>query len=332
MVSHDGPQQSPQVGAGVLPSIPAMPSVRPDDVYRGRPRLLLESGLRNSLGWQADRKAGPSFVVVRLAPLATVKVTERFPLTEQGWASAWRALCGVDASAAAAIAARLADREEGSRAVAALAALDAESLCYLRPVIFNGGSGGVPLVMGRAYDLRFLSDGIMVCQRRSVDPIVEVPYRDVETVEVGGPGQVSKSTGELLALILGLGLLGALLGLFVLGLLGFLLGAVVFGLVGALLGAASTKIETIVRIRGADADYYFLHTAKRPDALRIELSEPLRAISSARAAPAGDSHETAELASGSISDELSKLASLLERGLITRDEFEHLKANLIAKS
>ena len=33
-----------------------------------------------------------------------------------------------------------------------------------------------------------------------------------------------------------------------------------------------------------------------------------------------------------IPDQLSKLASLLQQGMITRDEFEHLKAKLIAKS
>jgi len=332
VVSQDGAQQASAAGAFVLPSIPAMPSVPRDNVYRGRPRLLLESGLRHSLGWQDDRKAGPSFVVAWLRPLGSVKVTERFPLTEQGWASAWQALSGLDASAAAAIAARLAEREAGRRAAAALTALDAESLRCLRRVTFNGGSGGMPLAKGHAYDLRFLGDRIVVCAPRSVGAIVEVQYRDVETVEVGGPGQVSKSPGELLALILTLGLVGALLGLLVLGLLGLLLGAVVFGLVGALVGVGSTKIETIVRIRGADAEFYFLHAEKRPDALRIELSEPLRAIGNARAAQAGDSDEPAELASGSISDQLSKLASLLQRGLITRDEFEHLKAKLIAES
>jgi hypothetical protein len=331
-VSHDGSQQAPQADAGPLPSVPAMPSVPLSQIYRGRPYLLLESGLRHSLGWQDDRKAGPSFIVARLPRLSSVKVTERFPLTEQGWASAWRALADLDGSAAAAIAAMLAKREPSRRAAAALAALDAESLYCLRRVICNGASGGVPLAKGQAYDLRFLGDRIIVCPPHSVDAIVEVQYRDVEAVEVGGPGEVSKSPGDVLVLILALGLLGALLGLFVLGLLGLLLGAVVFGLAGAMVGAGSTKIETIVQIRGKDAEFYFLHTEKRPDALRIELSEPLRAIGNARAAQAGDPDEPAGLASGSVPDQLSQLASLLQRALITRDEFEHLKAKLLAES
>jgi len=336
VVSHDGSQKVPQASAGLAPSAPEMPSVAPADLYSGTPNLLRASGVRHSLGWQDDRKAGPSFVVVRLSRLDNIKVIERFPLTEQGWATAWRALAALDAEAAVAVGARLARREAGRRGAAALDALDAGSLCCLRYVIFNGGSGTAPLTKGQAYDLRFLSDRIMISPRRSADAIVEVPYRDVETVEVSqsSPG---RSPGELAVLILAVALLGALLGLFILGLVGALFGALVFGSVGAMIGAASGKIETIVRFRGPDAEFYFVIAGKRADALRIELSEPLRAIENARAAPVSetqpdDSDGPADLATGSIPDQLTKLASLLQQGLITRDEFERLKAKLIADS
>src|SRR5262245_34741460 len=314
------------------PPIPAMPGVREADLFRGRPYLLLEAGLRHSLGWQDNRRAGPGFVVARLNRLGPPKVTERFPLTEAGWASAWQALSGRDADAAAAIAATLATREASTRADAALSTLDASSLRHLRWVTFSGGYGGVPLARGRIYDMRFLSDQIVVCRPGSADAIVAVPYSDVETVEVGGPGQVSMSPGTVLAVILALGLLGAVLGLIIHRLVGLLLGAIILGFLGALLCAGQTKIETIVRIRASDLELYFLHTATRPDALRVELSEALRAIATSRVERAGDSRETAEPGSGSISDQLSKLASLLQQDLITRDEFEHLKASLIAKS
>jgi hypothetical protein len=332
VVSHNGSQEAPQGSAG-LPPVPAMPGVPRETLYRGRPYLLLEQDLRHSLGWRHDRKAGPSFVVARLSRrLGIAKVMDRFPLTEQGWASAWQALSRRNANAAAAIGAKLAAQEPARRAAAALAALDAESLRCLRRVTYNGGSGVVPLVKGQAYDLRFLSDRIMVCRPRQADAIVEVPYRDVETVEVGGRGEVSKSPGEQFALILALGLVGAVLGLLILGLLGLLLGALVFGLVGALVGGAFTKTETILRIRGADGELYFLYTEKGPNPLRIELSEPIRAIGNSRAGQAGDSDQPTELSSESISDQLSKLASLLQQDLITRDEFDQLKAKLIAKS
>jgi hypothetical protein len=325
-VSHDRGEEAAQVSADLLPSIPAMPSVPHAQLYSGTPYLLADSTLRHNLGWQDHRKAGPSFVVTRLGRFMAIRTVERFPLTEQGWASAWQALSGLDHSAAAAIAARLAKREAGRRAADALAALAGESLCCLR-VTFNGGSGEVPLAKGQAYDVRFLGDRIMVCPPSSASVLVELPYQDVETVEVSGssPG---RSPGELLGLTAAVALLGALLGFLVLGLLGLFLGAVIFGLATAALGAGSTKIETIVRIRAANAELYFLDTQKRQDALRVELSEPLRALGNARAAR----DERAEPTSESISDQLSKLAALLQQGLITRDEFEHLKAKLIAES
>jgi len=331
VVSHNGSQEPMPVSARQSPEIPAMPSVPASELYRGMPVLLLESDLRYSVGWQ-DRRAGPSFVVVRLGGLGPVKVMQRFPLTEQGWASAWHTLSGLDTRAAAAIARKLAEIAAGRRAVEALAALDAESVCCLRRVTFNGGSSALPLVKSQPYDLRFLRDRIMVCPSSSAAAVVDVPFREVESVEVGGPGQVSKSTGEVLALVLGLGFVGAVLGLIFLGLLGLLLGTVLFGLAGALVSAASTKTETIVCIRYRDGEFYFLYTEKRPDALRIELSEPLTAITNARTAQAGRANEPAEPASASVPDQLSKLASLLQQGLISRGEFERLKTQLIAKA
>jgi Short C-terminal domain len=332
VASNDGAQQMRPANAGSQDSVPAMPSVPPEQLFRGAPYTLLDFGARHSLGWQDDRKAGPSFVVVRLSRLGTPKVKERFPLTEQGWAKAWHRLCGLDTGAAAAIEARLARREAGSRARAALAALDAESLCCLPRVTFTGGSGGASLAKGQPYDVRLLGDRIMVCPQRSVNALIDVPYGDVETVEVSGP--VGKSAGEMLAWISGFGLLGAVLGFLLIRPrpLSLLLGAAVFGLVSGLVAAGSTKAETIVRICGQEAELYFLYTGKRPDAVRIELSEPLLAIRNASAAQAGGSNETAELTSGSIPDQLDKLASLLGQGLITREEFELLKAKLIAKS
>jgi hypothetical protein len=163
VVSQHGSEEAPQVSAGLLPSSPVMPSVRRTSIYRGRPNLLLEDSLRHSLGWQDHRKAGLSIVVVRLGWLDRAKVKERFPLTEQGWADAWQALSGLDAAAAAAIARKLEQVESGRRAAAALAALDAESLRCLRRMTYNGGAGGAPLTKGQAYDVRFLSDRIMIC-------------------------------------------------------------------------------------------------------------------------------------------------------------------------
>ncbi len=74
-----------------------------------------------------------------------------------------------------------------------------------------------------------------------------------------------------------------------------------------------------------------LHSVIEPEALRIELSRGLGAIREARAS---QTRNNAQDARGlrSLADELGKLASMLDSGLLTRDEFDHLKATIIAGS
>jgi hypothetical protein len=324
-VNNDGPQNAQQA-SDTLPSPPAMPIVPSSEVYRGMPRLVLDGGVRYCLGWQRDRKAGPSFVVAKLSP--RVKVIQRFPMTEEGWAQAWESLVGYDTAAAKAIAAHFAEREVRKRASDKLAALNAQSLCLMRRVRFNGGSGEMPLAKGQMYDLRFMSDRVMVCAPGSPEVILEMPYQDVETVDVSGSDS-TRSGGDVVLATLGIGLLGALIGLLVLGLAGLILGALIFGMIGALVGSNWTKVETSIRLRGRDAEYYFVNTDKRPEALRIELSKPLIAIDKAGPVRQDGGDEPAKLAPEPVPDQLSRLGTLLQQGLITRDEFELLKARLI---
>jgi len=193
---------------------------------------------------------------------------------------------------------------------------------------YSGGSGEAPLTPGQAYDLRFLADRLKVSLSAFAVDVAELPYHDVETVEVSGSGR-SRSSSERAAWISALALAGALLGLLLLGLLGCLLGVLLFGSIGALVMASSGK--TILRLGDRDAEFFFSTTKKTPDALRIELSRPLQAITGARAAGQPGSGELAAQVSGSIPDQLSKLASLLADGVLSREEFEHVKAKVIAQ-
>jgi hypothetical protein len=311
--------------------VPPMPPVRPSQLYRGRPHLLAEYQLRHSLGWQDQKTAGPGFVVVRLSRLDRVKVTSRFPFTAQGWESAWRTLSDLDADAAAAVSTQLAAIEARRSAGAALAELDARTVCRLRPMTYNGGSGDSPLVRDKSYDLRFLGDRLMICPPGSATAVLELPYHDVEAVQVSGSDR-SMSPGEMLAVILGVALVGALLGLFVLGVPGLIFGGLACGLIGALAMASSNKVRTIVRLRSQDAEFFFLNTEKTADAVRIELSGPLTAIESARTARQADSGEPADRAPESIPEQLSKLASLRADGVLSSEEFDRLKAKVIAQS
>jgi hypothetical protein len=328
VATNNGPQEPPHGSAGPL-AVPAMPVVPPHQLYRGAPVVLVD-GQRHSVGWQEVRKAGPGFVVTTRSLFRANKVLQRFPLTQQGWADAWQLLSSLDADAAAVIEALLARLEARRQAADALAAVAARSVCYLPGVAFDGGSGSGPLVKGQRYDLRFQDDRILVCPQNSAQALVDVPYAEIVNVEVSKAASQPAST--MLGWISGLGLLGAFFGFLVLRLPGLLLGAVVLGLGGGLIAAATSKDESIVGVQGRGAELQFLDPQKRADELQRALSEPLMAIRRANATQADRPGEAAAATPDSVADQLSKLASLLQQDLITRDEFEHLKAKVIATS
>ena len=246
----DGTIAAPASGAGGQP--PPMPAVPASELYRGSPRLLRDVGVRHSIGWQDHRSAGPGFVVVRMARLGGIKVLSRFPLTPDGWESAWHTLAGLDADAATAISATLAARAEQRR----LAELDSGSV-RLRSMTYDGGSGGAPLTPGQAYDLRFSDDRLTICLPYSRTAVTEVAYHDVDAAEVDRSGR-GRSGGETVAVVLAVALGGALLGLVILGLLGLFLGAMLFALIAGAAMASANTTNAILRLRGPDSEFVLL--------------------------------------------------------------------------
>jgi len=84
---------------------PQMPVPPPDTLRRGgSPYVMLESGHRCAIGWQDTKNDGPCFLVVRLTVMDSIKILDRFPLTQDGWAQAWAALVKLDAGAAQVVA------------------------------------------------------------------------------------------------------------------------------------------------------------------------------------------------------------------------------------
>jgi hypothetical protein len=328
VVSDSGAHEAGPASVSQLPAIPPMPKVPEDRIYRD-PQMVLDSGQRLSLGWQHHRKAGPSFIIIRQSWMGTLRVNERFPLTEQGWAAAWRALSDADERAAVSLAAALAQREAQRGRAAAVAALSRVAKGAPLPATFSGGSGDTALAKGGSCELRFLDDRLVVGQVGA--PVaVEVRYRDAAAVEIGGPGTFGLPAGLVLSLTLALSLLGAWVGFAIHGRVGLWFGALIGGTLGALIGAGFTRTETTIRVDTGDAEYFFMHHARLPHTLRADLSAQLMAIRAARAGqPPPDQ---AEQGAASAADQLSRLASLLEDGLITREEFDTLKAPLIAGS
>jgi hypothetical protein len=156
--------------------------------------------------------------------------------------------------------------------------------------------------------MRFFSDRLAVSQEREIGALVELRYEEVEALEVGGPGIVTgMSRGQQAGM------------------------ALAFGWVGAAIAYTDTKIQTLVRIQTRGSELHFLCRTITPEPLRVQLSQPLGAIRGAHGGQppprvGQDTEPAAAIA------ELSRLASLLETGLLTRAEFDNLKAQLLAGS
>jgi hypothetical protein len=321
----------PLNGMGNSPAMaPAMPVIRPCE-RTGSPYPLVE-GLGHGIGWQyrPGKHGGPVFVTLGRGALGARKVIGRFPLTEAGWEMAWNALARLDPGAAGKVRQQLADREREERqqeereqrrqeldhagAAPELARLDAVTLGCMRAATLIGGyATQAPILIGERYDVRFLDDRIAVCTAGGWRIRAGMPYEGVEDVEIGGPGLVKSGGGFSGG---GFGVAGALEGMAIAGVLNAL--------------TTRTSVTTIVRLQGKDSEMFFLHTTSAPEQLRMELSRALAAIRAANAGvPQGTAAAPPPAAPVSPVGELAELAGLLNAGLVTREEFEQLKAKIL---
>jgi hypothetical protein len=301
--------------------IPAMPVILPSEQVPGAPYPLLD-GISPTLGWEfrSPAKGGPAFVIVRRTGLGSLKVVESFPLNEDGWTRAWQSLARQNPAAVPQIlatlgareadAARLRTRDADSREVNEL---EARALLSLRGVAYLGGYVQESAITpGWLYDVLFLEDRMVVSAHRQAKVLAEVPYSQVEDVEIGGPGLVKTGGGFVGG---GFGVSGAVEGMAIAAVLNTL--------------TTRTSVKTVVRIQGTSCELFLLHTRLTPEQLRISMSRPLGAIRSARATQAAGGTQHAPIAAPSPVQELTKLADLLEKGLLTRDEFDLMKAKLL---
>jgi hypothetical protein len=245
--------------------------------------------------------------------MGSYKILEQFPLTQEGWGRAWDALVKLDTKSAEKAQAELIERQRrdaelGYNKPAELVELDGRTLVGLPQVALLGGyAPAAPIAIGEQYDARFLEDRLALYGCRDWTMLAEVPYTEIEDVEIGGPGLVRSGGGFIGG---GFGAVGALEGM----------------AVAAVLNALTTKttITTILRVQGTNCELFLLWTKTTPGQLRIELSRPLGAIRAARAAV-----DRTPARPGSPVAELSKLADMLQAGLLSREEFDQLKAKLL---
>jgi hypothetical protein len=292
----------------------AMPDVSPDTLWRS-PNLIPVTGQRYTLGWQDAKKDGPCFLLVRTSVMGD-KILDRFPLTQNGWDRAWKALVKLDADAAQAVAKTLQESRATAARSEAASELDARTLIALPEVAYLGGYISEPTITpGKWYDVRFLEDRLAVFACRGADVLAEVPYGQIEHVEIGGPGLVKSGGGFVGG---GFGVTGAIEGMAI--------AAILNGL------TTRTSIRTVVRIQGTGCELFLLYTGATPDQLRIGMSRTLSIIRSALATEVAErTQQGVRAVPSSPVEELAKLADMLEKGLLTREEFDLLKAKLIGR-
>jgi hypothetical protein len=62
------------------------------------------------------------------------------------------------------------------------------SFCQGLRRVFRGGHVFVPEPAAGAYDLRFLEQRLLITVANGWRPLIDIPYSDIDQVEVGGPG------------------------------------------------------------------------------------------------------------------------------------------------
>ena len=129
------------------------------------------------------------------------------------------------------------------------------------------------------------------------------------SVDIGGAGAMRKGGGFIGG---GFGLAGAAAGM----------------LTASALNAmtSSTSIDTVIHLQAPSGELFFHYDQQTPEVLRRTLSPVFTRLRQGQ--PSGPPQGNAS-ASGVV-DQLHKLADLLERGLLTPEEFAELKSDLLS--
>lgn len=182
---------------------------------------------------------------------------------------------------------------------------EGEGLLTIHACRVLGGHGLLPTV-GEIWRIVFGDDAVVLRDFRSHE--ARVNYADVTALEVGGPGETTSGGGFIGG---GFGLEGAAIGM----------------LVAATANELTTKtsIDAVIYLQTRDAELFFHHSGTTPEALRWVLSP---VFSKLRALQPPSEH-SAKTDGSVVADQLSKVADLHERGLLTDEEFASAKARIL---
>jgi hypothetical protein len=170
------------------------------------------------------------------------------------------------------------------------------------------GGHGLSPQPGESWRLFFRPEELLLRKPGSED--VHVAYQEIVALEIGGPGAQRSGGGFIGG---GFGLTGAAEGM----------------LIGAALNMLTTRttVNTVICLQTGAAEL-FLHTEEAtPDDLRMRLSALFTIL---RRKEEGRSLPGAQAGTADPIDRLAKLAELLEKGLITEEEFAKLKTEVLS--
>jgi hypothetical protein len=186
---------------------------------------------------------------------------------------------------------------------------EAETLDTLSHVLVEGalllGGFGYPLVQNSLCRVEFEETEVVVAGLGASGPeTLSIPYSDLASLSVGGAGKIREGGG-----FVGGGF----------GFEGFAIGTSIAGLLNAM--TTKHRIETLLGLQTHQGELVFLSTTIEPAALELALSR-VRAV-------LRQASNTARLSETGVAEELNKLADLVERGFLDRDEFDRAKERLL---
>jgi len=165
------------------------------------------------------------------------------------------------------------------------------------------GGHGFSARAGEVWDLVFAQEALKLRNALSGE-VVEIDYRDLTAIEIGGPG-ATKSGGGFFGG--GFGLAGAAEGMLIATALNLL--------------TTRTGIDTVICLQTRSAELFFHHGKTAPDALRIRLSP---VFSRLRQQQAQDRSAPLDLVG-----QLAQLAELHRSGALTDEELAQAKNKLL---
>jgi hypothetical protein len=184
--------------------------------------------------------------------------------------------------------------------------LDQEGEVGLAGLLLLGGHG-FPLFAESRYDLHFGPDAVLI-EGPGPEGVTTttIRYSDLTNLSIEGPGKVREGGG-----FVGGGV----------GIEGFFIGAAAAGVLNSL--TTRTRVETLIGLQAGAHELIFLCTAIEPSALSLRLSR-LRGLLRTTDSDGRDSGDDP-------ATQLSKLADLVERGFLEREEYETLKRRLLER-